>query len=254
MSCEDLFREVNELLGCPSRIVLEETERDGPGKYWKEGHLSKSCGFLPQDMSHIGNLQYLPDYSSWASLAQRMPGLLSRNGFRDAARRLPIYSADENSLPENCLHEAMCVLGILAYSFRFEQRFTDDPSTKENIPDGILQPWTEVSNRLDRKDVYLGFEEFVILNAMWKDKSRQKGSQWSLDNLEMAYPVFGTRTEHVFLMVMNEMLEQFTPAVEAMVKSQEAVMLKDNESLIEELMIIKACLDKEITQLLIYYI
>ena len=172
MSCEDLLNELNEITGCPSRIVLEETERDGPGKFWKDGHLSKSSGFLPKSMSHLGNLEHLPDYSSWWSLGKSIPCLLSRNGFREAARRLPLYSADENSLPEHCLHEAMCILGIMTYSFRYEQRFIDDPETIEDIPDSILKPWTEVSQRLGRKDIYLGFEEYVTLNAFWKDVSK----------------------------------------------------------------------------------
>ena len=242
-SCGELL---GELLECPSRIVLEEVESTGPGISWKDGHLSKATGFLPQDLSHLGNLEKLPGPSSWTILGQRMPGLLSRSHFREAARELPVVSADESKLPDHCLHEAVTLLGILAHSFRYEQRMTDDQDALEDIPDGIMQPWIEVSERLNRPDLFLGWQDYIALNATWKNVTRPFGDRWSLDNIQMFYPVFRTRTEHVFLMVMNEMLEKFTPAIEAMVRAQEAVIIRDDVSLASELLVIKAALDVQI--------
>ena len=242
-SCGELL---GQLLECPSRIVLEEIESAGPGSSWKEGHLSKATGFLPQDLSHLGKLETIPGPSSWAILGKRMPGLLARSRFREAARQLSVSKADETALPDYCLHEAVLLLGILAYSFRYEQRITDDQDTIEDIPDGIMKPWIEVSDRLNRPDLFLGWQDYIALNATWKDVTRPFGDRWSLDNIQMFYPVFRTRTEHVFLMVMNEMLEKFTPAIEAMVKAQEAVILRDNDSLVAALLVIKAVLDLQI--------
>ena len=216
-TCGELL---GKLLECPSRIVLEEIERNGPANHWKDGHLSKAFGFLPPDMSHLGRLQALPGPSYWTILGKRMPGLLSRSHFREAARQLPTCSANPDILPDNCLHEAIMLLSILAYSFRYEQRITDDPDTIEDIPEGIMKPWIEVTARLGRPDLFLAYQDYIPLNAKWKDITRPFGDRWSLDNIEMFYPVFRTRTEHVFLMVMNEMLEKFAPAVEAMVKAQ----------------------------------
>ena len=85
-TCGELL---GKLLECPSRTVLEKVERTGLDIYWKDGHLSKKFGFLPPDMSHLGKLQTLPGPSSWSMLGKRMPGLLSRNRFREAARQLP---------------------------------------------------------------------------------------------------------------------------------------------------------------------
>ena len=144
-SCGTLL---GQLLECPSRVVLEEIESTGPLISWKDGHLSKATGFLPQDLSHLGNLEKIPGISSWSILGKRMPGLLSRSRFREAARSLPVFGADEINLPDHCLHEACTLLGILAYSFRYEQRITNDEDMNEPIPEGIIKPWTEVSVRL----------------------------------------------------------------------------------------------------------
>ena len=99
-----------QLLKCPSRIVLEETESTGPEKCWKEGHLSRGAGFLPQDMSHLGTLQNFPGPSSWATLGRRMPGLLAQNHFREVVRQLPVVSSNIDVLPDQCLHEDASVL------------------------------------------------------------------------------------------------------------------------------------------------
>lgn len=242
-TCGELL---GKLLECPSRTVLEKVERTGPDIYWKDGHLSKKFGFLPPDMSHLGKLQTLPGPSSWAMLGRRMPGLLSRNRFREAARQLPVCSADSVVLPDSSLHEAIVVISTLAHAFRYEQRMSDDFDANEDIPEGIMQPWIEITARLGRKDLFMGWLEGTIMNCKWKDTTRQFGDLWSLENTEMFYPVFRTKTEHVFLQVMTDMLEKFTPAVEAMVIAQEAVILRDNDSLTRALLIIKSAIDVQI--------
>ena len=242
-SCGELL---GQLLECPSRTVLEETEKNGPLCGWKDGHLSKDAGFLPKDMSHLGNLHKFPGPSTWVTLAKRTPGLLSRNKFREAARQLQVQKADVASLPDYCLHEALTVLGIMVNSFRFEQRNMDDPMAKEDIPAAIMMPWAEVCTRVGRPGCNLGLQDVTFINARWNDVTRPLPDRWSMDNSQMFYPVFRTQTEHVFLMIFNEMLAKFSPAVEAMVKAQEAVIIKDNESLISSLLVIKSALDEQV--------
>lgn len=64
------------------------------------------------------------------ALAMRIPGLLRRHTLCSTIQRLPLYPATSTDIPDIALNEAAHVLGILAYSYVYEQQTAQG---KENI-------------------------------------------------------------------------------------------------------------------------
>jgi hypothetical protein len=113
----------------------------------------------------------------------------------------------------------------------------------DEVP-GLWHPWKEVSDRLGRPKPFLAMIDLHLNNAQQRDAGHQ--FPWSIENTVLRTPMFGTDAERVFYLIIAEMLAVFTPAVQAMVECQDAVLQGDDRGLLRALLVVKQAWDEQI--------
>src|ERR1041384_1925778 len=129
-----------------------------------EGHLSVRHGFLAPERAP----ERLPsEYEPWDEMARALPELFFSNRTQAIMAAMPILSASEEGLPDQCLTRASMVLSALGHAYWrfgadtfFVERTTQGPTA---LPASISRPWQEVSRRLGRVTPERPFQTFYDL-------------------------------------------------------------------------------------------
>eukprot|EP00736_Rhodelphis_marinus_P005759 Rmarinus@m.13722 len=243
---------LGELVHCPSRHVLVRAEALGPETSWKDGYLHSKSGFLPPQPGQSFAALRKCRGQVWALMAQRLPALQNQSLVREALRRMPLVEADESTIPDEAVSAAVAALSILVQSYKFEH----DAAALGNsevallkasieLPEGLAKPWFTLCKRLGRFEPHLTFVDANIENAVVVDHNDPE--PWTLSNMRLAFPAFGRHSEGVFLLVQTHMLGRFAPCVEAIVRCQEWMLLRDVPAVIRELVEIKAAVDEMVS-------
>lgn len=213
----------------PARRVLaaavETNERLG---HENLGFLSESHGFMPGEPPV---LRLPSSHDPWDAVAARLPELFRNLAVRESIDGMPVLSAGEHDLADRYLLRASAILSIFAHAY-----FYVDPDPPGDLPDSILQPWAQISRRLDRPAPHLSFTDLNLYN--WKLIDPQQGTSVCVENIELLIPILGNEDERRFQMAPVEMMASFTPAVGAVVRAQEAVDADDTAALKRELSVI----------------
>jgi predicted heme/steroid binding protein len=192
-----------------------------------EGHLSMRYGFL----TPCPRPERLPsEYEPWDEMAQALPELFFSNRTRQTLAELPVLSAREDGLPSQYLTRASIILSALAHAYwRFGaetfyvERTTQVPTA---LPAPLLEPWQEVSRRLDRVQPERPFQTFYdlfLLNHRIAPRVAAD-SPAVIDNIELLVPTFGNETERIFYGAFIEMHEHYTPVVRTLCELEESVL------------------------------
>ena len=119
-------------LGAPARRVVTRAELSGPSTGWRDGHLSAAYGFCPPDPSTSPSAldaspgKHLSLHSHclgkvWSDLCILLPDIVSQGKAREAISTLP--SVDAKAIPDAALWAAVVCLGILAHTYRYEEKY-----------------------------------------------------------------------------------------------------------------------------------
>ncbi|KAF8712312.1 Indoleamine 2,3-dioxygenase, partial [Rhizoctonia solani] len=252
-------------LGAPARRVLQRAEALGPRTGWRDGYLSTRHGFCPPDPSAAPIALAASPGRVWSDLCARLPGLVSRGKCREAILALPLIPGAQEVIPDAALWAAVVCLGILASTWRYEERNDgheglingiarshflnvsgnndEEPETKD-IPNIITIPLRQICTRLGRPLPYLSQSDVSIYNFKFRDHTSTTPYLERIENMDLRWPVFNDRGEAMFLLCMADSHGCFTPAVDLIATCQERVMERDNEGLLEALIKLKAVVDQ----------
>jgi sulfite reductase alpha subunit-like flavoprotein len=211
----------------PARRVLNEaTETNQRLGHENLGFLSESHGFMPRQQPLLN----LPaSYRAWDETAAQLPELFRSLTLRRTLDEMPILSAAD--LPEPYLLRAAAIIGIFAHAY-----FYVEPEPPAAIPESILRPWAEVSQRLQRPAPHLSFIDLNVYN--WRLIDPQAADPMTLENMALLIPIVGNEDERRFQAAPIEMLARFTPMVGMVVRAQEAAVRDDLPALKQELIAI----------------
>ena len=172
-------------LGAPARRVLQRADALGPRTGWRDGYLSTHHGFCPPDPSAAPIALASCSGRVWSDLCTRLPGLVSRGKCREAILALPLVIGTPDVIPDAALWAAVVCLGILASTYRYEERndgheglvtgaaksaFSneagdpdEEPETK-GVPRVVTIPLRQICTRLGRPLPYLSQPDVSIYN------------------------------------------------------------------------------------------
>jgi hypothetical protein len=172
-------------LGAPARRVLQRADALGPRTGWRDGYLSTRHGFCPPDPSAAPIALAASPGRVWSDLCSRLPGLVSRGKCREAILALPLIAGTSDVIPDAALWAAVVCLGILASTWRYEERNDgheglitgaaksaflnmagaedEEPETK-GIPRAITIPLRQICTRLGRPLPYLSQSDVSVYN------------------------------------------------------------------------------------------
>ncbi len=218
----------------PSRLILTEAEQANE----KNGHenlgfLSEQFGFLPK---HPPLLSLPKSHQAWDTIASTLPKLYETVNIRETFANLPILDASEQSLENKYLCRASTLLGIFAHAY-----YWLEANAPHTIPPSIMQPWQQISTRLNRFRPFLSYTDLVLYNWQFRN---QNTKQRCLSNLALLVETVGKKEESIFYLTMVEMAAVSAPIIGSIVRAQEAVMRKSNEDLKKELIQITECIEK----------
>jgi sulfite reductase (NADPH) flavoprotein alpha-component len=218
-----------------SRLVLTEaSETNQRLGHENLGFLSEEHGFMP---TAPPLLDLPPMYKVWDEIAERMPELYRTLSLRSTFDSLPILKVTEADLPDKYLLRASALLSIFGYAY-----YRIQPEPPDKIPDSIMQPWQEITRRLNRHGPVLSYIDLIIYN--WKLINPLRDDPIQVENMELLVPTVDNVVERIFYLGQVEILSRLTPTVGAIVRAQEAVHNDDVEALKQELNIITEALQK----------
>ncbi|HTV22770.1 MAG TPA: cytochrome b5 domain-containing protein [Polyangiaceae bacterium] len=209
-----------------------------------EGHLSVRHGFLSPERP----VEHLPsEYEVWDEMGRALPELFFSNRTQAIMAAMPVLSAREEGLPDQCLTRASMLLSALAHAYwRFGadtfyvERTTQVPTA---LPPSILSPWQEVSRRLGRVTPERPFQTFydLFLQNYRLAPGVAEGSPALIQNIELMVPTFGNETERIFYGAFVEMHSHFAPVVGSLCALEDAVREDRPDDVAAELATIARC-------------
>ncbi|KAH8205365.1 hypothetical protein TruAng_000444 [Truncatella angustata] len=252
-------------LGAPARQVLLRAEEIGPKTGWRDGFLSAEYGFVPPDMDEAVSALANSPGRVWSDLCERMPGCISRGRFREAAATIPIVEGTEDVIPDAALWAALVALGLLCSLYRYEEKhdghegISINSGTKsklmgdqgddvleevKGLPRSIGLPYVQICKRMGRPIPHLTFVDQSSYNVTVKDPKSKYPYVGRFDNTDMRWPIFGDQAERAFLKGVADTSASFQHGPDAIAACQEAVMKRDNEGLLREMIRLKEILER----------
>jgi len=215
------------------RILLEAQEQNQKLGHENRGFLSESHGFMPTQQP---SLKLSDSHRIWDEMAANLPEMFRTLTLRLELDRMPVLSAQAGALPDADLLRASAIFGIFAHAYHYVQ-----PTPYEGIPDSILQPWLQISQRLEQPAPHLSFTDLNVYN--WRYIDPNDPNPMRMENLALLIPILGNEDERRFQMTPTEMMGRFAPVMLAVIRAQEAVAAEDVNALQDELRFITSALN-----------
>ncbi|KAF2743761.1 hypothetical protein M011DRAFT_496723 [Sporormia fimetaria CBS 119925] len=234
-------------LGAPGRRVLMRAEEIGPRTGWKDGYLSSQFGFLPPDASDSPVALRSSPGRVWSDLCERMPGVVARGNVRNSILALPLVFGTPDVIPDRALWAATVCLGILASVYRYEENNDGNEGVSVIAPPGSFRNISGEAD--DEEEETKGIPRNIAIPL--RQICTRMGDPTSVlpyaartENMDLRWPVFNNRGEAMFLLCMAEVHGCFQSGVEVITRCQEAVMNRDTEALLQELITLKTIVDQ----------
>jgi hypothetical protein len=157
---------------------------------------SSSNGFFTREYGVL-----IPDYEAalqgllrsngriWHTpMGRRMAGLMASNSLVTTIDEMEIIEADETACPGGSLQIACSMLASLTNGYRaacWRNNINYEPAPALQIP------FQRISERLHRKDVYVGVEDMLY------NMRPIRGKDYMMENCELQSPIYNTTTENV---------------------------------------------------------
>jgi len=196
------------------RVLVTAEETNDRLGHENLGFLSESHGFMPR---RPPLLSLPPSRRVWDDMATRLPDMFRSLTLRESLDRMPVLGAGPDDLDERDLLRASAIFSIFAHAYYYV-----DPDPPPVMPDSVLRPWGQITERLQRPAPHLSFVDLNLYNWRLIDPSRADSVR--VDNLELLIPILGNEDERRFQMATVEIVAELTPVVAAAVRAQEAVV------------------------------
>ncbi|KAF7524391.1 hypothetical protein G7054_g11446 [Neopestalotiopsis clavispora] len=251
-------------LGAPARQVLLRAEEIGPKTGWRDGFLSAEYGFVPPDMEEAVSALANSPGRVWSDLCERMPGTVSRGRFREAAASIPVVEGTEDVIPDAALWAALVALGLLCSLYRYEEKHDGHEGVSihsgpksglmgdygedvleevKGLPRSIGLPYVQICKRMGRPIPHLTFVDQSSYNVTVKDPKSKFPYVGRFDNTDLRWAMFGDQAERAFLKGVADTSASFQHGPDAIAACQEAVMKRDVEGLLREMIRLKEILE-----------
>ena len=183
---------LDKIISKSYKYVLKAEETNKKNKHENLGFLSFKRGFMPlQDPR-----KSLPiSFAIWDQIAQNLPYHYKNQSLRETLKRMPVLEATEDKLKDAFLCRASMLMSMLAHAYVRCEREED-----LNIPDSILIPWHQITNRLNRPKPFLSYIDLIIYN--WKLRDEKEG--FKVENLDLLVPTVNNQEEQVFYLTQAE--------------------------------------------------
>lgn len=227
-----------------SRDVFNQIINDSEQKK-HEGQMSVTHGFVPHQPVPTS---MPPGYEVLDELAGQLPELLKtyqeRKVIEEKLKNVILDMTNPEKLPDEYLARASIILDSLAHAYYFNQRecpinkrATDDP-----LPEYILKPWKQVTDRIGRPEaIRTNFDNFM---CNWVKTNPAVAVPETLDDVQLLVPAFNNSEEKVFDLTIMLMELKFAPAIPLIMDALEAMHRKDDELLIQKLNQIKTVIEQ----------
>lgn len=215
-----------ELAVAPAARVLEEiTRRNAALGHENLGPLSERNGFIPLSAPPHD----LPGpHAVWVQAADELPELISSLTLRRRLEELPLLDASPASLEDRSLLRAASVLGLLT------QSYNNVPMVPpEQLPEQLVRPWKQISERLHRPPLTLVAMDYVLNN--WRLIDPDAPEPMRVENMALLTPIWDHPEMDTFILTGLETLALTSPLVGCVVRAQEAALREDDDALKVEL-------------------
>ena len=206
---------LDKIISTSYKYVLKAEETNKKNKHENLGFLSFKRGFMPlQDPR-----KSLPiSFAIWDQIAQNLPYHYKNQSLRETLKRMPVLEATEDKLKDAFLCRASMLMSMLAHAYVRCEREED-----LNIPDSILIPWHQITNRLNRPKPFLSYIDLIIYN--WKLRDEKEG--FKVENLDLLVPTVNNQEEQVFYLTQAEISFKTRKTVKIITEIQNSI-LRDN--------------------------
>ncbi|WP_207424174.1 cytochrome b5 domain-containing protein [Desertivirga brevis] len=209
---------IKDQIWAPSYLsVLNAARRNTELGHENLGFLSFDKGFMPVNQP-LQNLP--PEFSAWDNLASNLPVHYKNQTLRRAFRELPVLDFSKQNLGDKYLCRASVLASMFAHAYVRCEREED-----LDIPNTILLPWQQITQRLNRPVPFLSYIDLIVYN--WKLKNQ--GEDFEVENLSLLVPTVDNNEERIFYLTQTEILYKSHPIVKEVAEVQTAI-LQDNEA------------------------
>jgi len=185
----------------PSRYVLSNAIETAQNLGHENlGFLSEKHGFMP---SRPPLLKLPPSHQAWDEIVKNLPELYRTLKLRGTLERMPILSADADTLPDEYLLRASMIISILGHAY-----FRIQPDSPSQMPDSIMQPWRKITQRLGRPGPVLSYIDLIIYN--WKLVNPAVEDPITVENMLLMVPTVDNIVERIFYLGQVEILSRHT--------------------------------------------
>jgi hypothetical protein len=147
----------------------------------------------------------------WSDLCERMPAVVARGKMRASILALPLVLGTPDVIPDGALWAAMVCLGILASTYRYEERndghegisvvappgtfrnlsgeADDEEEETKGIPRNIAIPLRQISTRMGRVLPHLTQYDVSVYNYKLRDPTSVLPYAARCDNMDLRWPV-----------------------------------------------------------------
>jgi hypothetical protein len=228
----------------PIQSLLEAAHTEAPAfGHPYEGVLSERFGFLfPQPPL----LSMPASHIVWDEIASALPIALESGRVRCLIDLLPQLPADAASLDASYLCRAATVLGVLAHAYEAEinagrKAWLPHPAQRPTLPDCVELPWTQVCQRLGRRQAAMTYYDLILHNWRMRDPAAEHPRD--VENLDVLVPAFGNQEERIFYMTMVESHARSAALIGVVARIEGALLQRDFPALKAELQLIQRTME-----------
>jgi len=225
----------NDYAICDARkSLISAMQINSENGHENNGFLSEEFGFMP---AHKPVTNLPESHHVWDKVANDLPLLYRQQSLRSVLDSMSVLSADSEALNDKYLCRASVLMSMFAHAYiRVEKK----PVLE--IPESIQSPWKQITRRLNRPEPFLSYMDLIVYN--WKVRDSSITDFMRVENMDLLVPTVNNQEERVFYLTQVEILSQTSPVVMCVIRAQEAVIRKDNQVLINELIAIKNIITK----------
>lgn len=215
-----------------------------PIKPLSEYEVDERTGFLPSEEPSKKLPVY---YHEWEAIIDKLPELIASKEIRKRVDKLPLLEVSQVKLKTKAdWWRAYIVTTFIGQAYIWMNQ--DDTEVMQSVPRSIAIPWCKVSDYLDMPPV-VTYSTACLYN--WGLHDPQKPP--STDNLYSLITYTGLKDEQWFYIVLLLTEIAAAPGIKAVVEAYRAIERNDQQSLAENLKIVKLSIEQIIVVLKLYH-
>ncbi len=215
-------------MSSPARFIVEAAEEQNRILGHENlGFLSRSHGFMPIKPPLLA---FPKTHEAWDEVASQLSYWYKHVQLRHELDKMPLLNANLDCLEDKYLWRASSFLGILLQAY-----YRAEVGEPSSIPDAIMKPLQQVSDRLGRTEVGITVNDLMTYNWRLKDLNNDVRI---VENMHMLFDLYDTSEDAIFNLTITEIIYQSTPLVSSVIRIQEAMLNNDDKAIETELLLL----------------